>query len=529
MLNVDWERIKALRVTKTLVEALKNLELSAIYLTRSNRRKSDTRSKYLGYADAKAMSEAEAPFILSQSNDLVKAIKANTSGMERLRQDNLEVVCAAVESGRTVTKTFDTGLTVTAYPIKAGNKLLGVFRSGEFVAGAPDTSTLERMKDNCRKLGVGESDLNKMEQSVPFFSSDKMAIIHNLMEMMAGEIGTYIHELEKEQGVSESIDQYNHDGIITNDPTMLNIIRQLKMVATSDSSIIIYGESGTGKELIARQIQKYSTRGNRPFVTINCAALTETILEAELFGYKKGAFTGAVTDKKGLFEVADSGTVFLDEVGEMSLGLQVKLLRLIQEGTFMKVGDTKGQSVDVRIISATHQDLRQLIEEGRFREDLYYRLAVVELTMAPLRERSGDIPLLVNHFLDYYQKKINKEGIRLAEEVLEILSDYYWPGNVRELSNEIERIVALMPSHSLIHSKDMSKKFFYETKPDITKELELEDEGAIKVMVEDFEKSLLVKYLRKYRWNKSKVARLCGITRQGLNKKIAKYHLDRRR
>lgn len=195
----------------------------------------------------------------------------------------------------------------------------------------------------------------------------------------------------------------------------------------------------------------------------------------------------------------------------------------------MRVGDTETRKVDVRVISATHRDLRKFIELGKFREDLYYRLAVVELTLPPLRDRTDDIQILSHHFLQEFSQKTGKTGIKLSSEVAKTFVEYFWPGNVRELRNEIERIVALSASDSLIRSQDLSKKFFYETYPENIQVSEEEGEGFIKKLVDDFERSLLSKYLQKHKWNKTKVARLCGITRQGLNKKISKYRLDRRR
>jgi len=347
--------------------------------------------------------------------------------------------------------------------------------------------------------------------------------------MLAQEIGSYLEETLRCDSETDDVSKSNFGGLVTKCPTILDIIKQIKLIGSSPSSVIIYGESGTGKELISKMIHQNSGRTTKPFITINCAALTESILEAELFGYKRGAFTGAAADKKGLFEMADTGTVFLDEVGEMSLSLQVKILRLIQEGTFMRVGDTVTRKVDVRIISATHRDLRSMIELGKFREDLYYRLAVVELTLPPLRERVNDIPLLVSHFLAYFQTKTGKSGITFSSEAIKCFSEYYWPGNVREIRNELERIVALKASHSIIKSRDLSKKFFYETYPEGVSTQGEDEEGFIKKMVDDFERNMLTKYLKKHRWNKTKVARLCGITRQGLNKKITKYRLERRR
>lgn len=529
MSSVDWERTKNLRVTRKFAEALKNLEQTSLHLTPSNRRKSDTRSKFLGHGDGQAMTAAEIDYVLKEPRPICAAIRSTKEGLAKCAGCWQNIVTDAVEQGKTVTSTCHAGLVETATPIKLGNQLLGVFRYGEYIRDTENSITAERVKENAQQLGVDTNKAHNTMEATPYFSEEKEGMIISVVEMMADEIGTYVREMHHDHEDYPDASDHNYGGIITQDPTILNIIKQLKMVAASDSSVIIYGESGTGKELIAKQIQSNSERVDKPFVTINCAALTETILEAELFGYKKGAFTGANSDKKGLFEVADGGTVFLDEVGEMSLSLQVKLLRLIQEGTFMRVGDTRNDSVDVRVVSATHQDLSKLIDLGRFREDLYYRLAVVELTLPPLRDRKGDVQLLANHFLKLFQEKIGKEGIKLSQEAMTIFDDYYWPGNIRELSNEIERIVAMVPPHSLVHQNELSRKFYYEQPIDTGRELELEDEGAIKEMVETFEKNLLVKYLNKYQWNKSKVARLCGITRQGLNKKISKYRLDRRK
>jgi transcriptional regulator with PAS, ATPase and Fis domain len=416
-----------------------------------------------------------------------------------------------------------------AAAIWMGNQVVGVLRAGDFASGKPDNLTIAKFTDRLSYLTDSSDKLEEGLKKTAFFSSEKIAVVNNLLGMLAQEIGSYLSELAKDEEAAGETDKYNFQGLITKNAVILDVIRQIKMIGQSQSSVIIYGESGTGKELIAKLIHEHSLRRDKPFVTINCAALTDTILEAELFGYKKGAFTGAVADKKGLFEVADKGAIFLDEVGEMSLSLQVKILRLIQEGTFMRVGDTETRKVDVVVISATHRDLRQMIELGKFREDLYYRLAVVELTLPPLRDRPEDIPILIHHFLDEFQRKTGKAGMTISGDVMKIFQEYYWPGNVREIRNEIERVVALLSSHSIVKPKDLSKKFFYETYPEGVTAGDEDEEGFIKKLVDDFERNLLSKYLRKHKWNKTKVARLCGITRQGLNKKIIKYRLDRRR
>lgn len=528
MENIDWKRVGQLRVTKKIVEALSNLEVGAIYLTPANRRK-DARKKYLGYGSRKMLAESETPFLLNKPTSFTNLITKNSEGLTKYHEDCVKIVEATLNKSEVVVMEDHAGLVQLAVAIRVQDQILGVFRLGDFASGKPDDLTVAKISENVAYLNLSQGKLEQEIRKIPFFSSEKIAVVNNLLDMLSQEIGSYLEEIFRETETASEIEKYNYHGLITKSPAILDIIRQIKLIGSSGSSVIIYGESGTGKELVAKLIHQHSNRADKPFVAINCAALTETILEAELFGYKKGAFTGAVADKKGLFEVADKGTIFLDEVGEMSLSLQVKILRLIQEGTYMRVGDTETRHVDVLVISATHRDLRRLIELGKFREDLYYRLAVVELMLPPLRDRPDDIPVLVQHFLDEFEKKTNKGGITLSSEAMKIFQEYYWPGNVREIRNEIERVVALRSSNSLIKPKDLSKKFFYETYPEGVTAGDEEEEGYIKRLVDEFERNLLSKYLRKHKWNKTKVARLCGITRQGLNKKILKYRLDRRR
>jgi DNA-binding NtrC family response regulator len=233
--------------------------------------------------------------------------------------------------------------------------------------------------------------------------------------------------------------QYDVQGIVASDPGILSVLETVHKVAPTLATVMIYGESGTGKELIARAVHNLSDRANKPFVSVSAGALPETLLESELFGYEKGAFTGAMTPKPGRFEMANGGTLFLDEIGDISAATQVKLLRVLQERRFERLGGTRSIEVDVRVVAATNQDLQQLIADGEFREDLFYRLNVVPITLPTLRQRSGDIPLLVAHFLE----KFNAGSKRINPHAMEALVKYPWPGNIRELENTIERIVIL--------------------------------------------------------------------------------------
>jgi len=303
--------------------------------------------------------------------------------------------------------------------------------------------------------------------------------------------------------------------MIGNSREMLKVYATIKKVADTPANVLILGESGTGKELVARAIHENSSRRKMPFVVINCGGIPENLLESELFGYIKGAFTGAYSDKAGLFEIAHGGTIFLDEIAELPALLQVKLLRVVQEKTFRRVGGADDMLVDVRIISATNQNLADNVKIGTFREDLYYRLNVIPLQLPPLRDRKEDIPILTKHFIEKYSREFGKEIITISAYALELLMQYPFPGNIRELQNIIERSVALETSNiilpeNLILSREISEEE-EKTTPDLPDDgLNLNDELAI------FEKELIEKALKKANGSKSRAAELLKISYDSL-------------
>jgi len=257
--------------------------------------------------------------------------------------------------------------------------------------------------------------------------------------------GTEADDCPADEPASEA----GFEQIVGRSAALRRVLRQVEVVAPTDSGVLIQGETGTGKELIAHAVHNRSGRRDRPFIKVNCAAIPSGLLESELFGHEKGAFTGAIMRKPGRFEVADKGTLFLDEVGDIPLELQSKLLRVLQEHEFERLGSTRTQQVDVRVIAATHRDLKQMVEEGTFRSDLYYRLHVFPLMVPPLRDRSEDIPSIVRHFVEKYCRRMNRQVETIPPRTMEVLKDYAWPGNVRELQNFIERAVILSPGTSL--------------------------------------------------------------------------------
>ncbi len=317
----------------------------------------------------------------------------------------------------------------------------------------PEISGMEILR-RCRELRpdvpvIMITAYGNMKQAIEALKMGALDYIVKPFDMEELKI-TVAKGLEKRRLEQENIllkrdlkERYSFENMIGKSRAMQEIFALIEKIAGTDSTVLITGESGTGKEMAARAIHVLSRRADRPFVSINCAALPENLLESELFGHVKGSFTGAVSDKKGMFEVAQRGTLFLDEIGEMSPWTQVKLLRAIQERKIRRVGGTEEIPVDVRLIAATNHDLKKRIEEGKFREELFYRLNVISFEMPPLRRRVEDIPLLVQHFLQKYCQQMGKKMKRVAPEAMSLLEMYRWPGNVRELENVIERVVAI--------------------------------------------------------------------------------------
>jgi two-component system, NtrC family, response regulator PilR len=354
----------------------------------------------------------------------------------------------------------------------------------------------------------------------PFKVDEIRLIIRNALEK-----GT----LQKENTLLKQVvrDRYHFGNIIGQSPKMLALYDVLEKIAPTRTNILVAGESGTGKELVARAIHYNSPRREKPFVTLNCGAIPETLIESELFGHVKGAFTDAIATKKGLFEVADEGTIFLDEISELPFIMQVKLLRVLQDREFKRVGGTEDIHVDVRIISATNKDLEEAVREKQFREDLFYRLNVIQVKLPALKERKEDIPLLANHFLKKYSDELSKNMSAMSPDALRILLDYDYPGNVRELQNIIERAVALESGQELTAQNLNS---YLDQPLPVRKglvDLEIPHEGIdLEKVVEDIERTLLLKALDRTNGIKKKAAELLNINFRSMRYRLEKYGLD---
>jgi DNA-binding NtrC family response regulator len=355
-------------------------------------------------------------------------------------------------------------------------------------------------------------------------------------EVMGGASAKFMWDLLAERKRTEELEdryslmlrelqaQAEGDFIMGQNPKMKEVAELIARVAPTPTTVLIRGESGTGKELVARAIHRYSQLRDKPLVTVNCTALTPTLMESELFGHKRGAFTGAVTDKAGLFEKADGGTIFLDEIGDMPLEMQGKLLRVLQAGESKAVGDVITRKVRVRVIAATNRDLERAMEAAEFREDLFYRFNTFTITLPPLRERGEDMPVLAYHFLRTAAAKVNKKVERITAEALDLLNRYAWPGNLRELENIIERAVVLAPERSIevhhlpLHLQEPGK-------------LELTvDDGLLAGkdrLIREFERQAVLRFLRETGGNITAAARKARITRRNFHRLIAKHAINR--
>ena len=438
---------------------------------------------------------------------------------EALRNEGYDV--AEAENGKTAIKSFrddpaDIVILDLKLPDKNGLDILKTLKKEDadlpvimMTAYGEVETAVEALKSGAYDFMLKPFQLEKM----------KVAIRHALETR---QLRTELDGIRRKDR-----ENYNIKSFIGKSEVMQEVFQTIRKIGESRAStILIHGESGTGKELVARAIHDASEGGkSRPFLEINCAALPETLLESELFGHEKGAFTDAKMRKRGLFELAEGGTIFLDEIGEMGVTLQSRLLRVLENKTFRRVGGVKDLRVNTRIISATNRDLKLSIKEGMFRNDLYYRLQVIPINLPPLRERKEDIQLLTNHFISIFNKEFKKNIKKAGKEVLKVLQGYSWPGNVRELKNVIERAILLDAEDELLPEyipAEISGECLAEGEIDVAGGLA----GIGPISIREMEKILIMKTLEETGGNKSMAARILGISRQTLREKTKLYEVE---
>lgn len=406
-----------------------------------------------------------------------------------------------------------------------------------------DTSTTEEVEHVISKMvecGIAVEDAKVAVSKMKRFAGRFYTEMKELVGIVADEVATFHHEISKREDRimdlnSEIGNKYRYHNLIGKSKKMQQVYHLLSKVSPSESTIMIQGENGTGKEMVAKAIHYNSPRKDALFMAVNCSAFNDNLLDSELFGHVKGAFTGAIKDKKGVFEVANGGTLFLDEIGDTSPSMQVKLLRILQEGTFMPVGATVPKKVNVRVIAATNKNLKEMIARGEFREDLYYRLNVINVALPPLRERQEDIPVLMDFFL---QKRCEEAGLPMktfSKKCMEKMLDHTWPGNVRELQNEVERLVVLAGEEKMITPEILSSRILESSeaaRPGSSSTggglRGVNTQGSLKDAMEELEILMIREGLKRTGFNKSRLAKELGISRAGLIMKVDKYGLDKR-
>lgn len=455
--------------------------------------------------------------IVDDEPDILLVMSAN------LKKEGYEVETAedGIEALKKLEgRDFDAIIVDHQMPRLTGMEFLGRFLGGHHPGrGGPDIPVIV-----VTAYGTIEMAVQAMKNGAysyltkPIQYEDLSLQVKNAVERrrLSREIENLRHEVEE---------RYQFGNILGRNPHMQEIFQLIRTVAETDATVLIQGESGTGKELVARAIHYNSRRKDRPFVVVSCSALTETLLESELFGHEKGSFTGAMRQRIGRFEMADGGTVFLDEVGEMTMPVQMKLLRVLQEREIERVGGNQAVKVDVRVLAATHKDLHRAMSERLFREDLFYRLNVVPIKIPPLRERLDDVPLLAGHFLKKYSEKNRKQVVSISPQSFSALTRYSYPGNVRELENIIERAV-IMEKGDTLSRIDLKRAGKFDTS--LLPESDIQPFRKTKTMVvEQFEKEYFSRLLRMYRGNMSKSALHAGINIKNFHEKMARYGLKK--
>ncbi len=516
---INWEELKHIHVIRKLEEILAQWFNTDIFFV-------DERGVIQNFdADRKSKeykSPLSAAFLGREKarNHLFDFLKqASEKSFENDRVRNIVKGPAGIEN-------------VLISKITDENEILGAVIAYSYVDKEASSDSKSKLKAHLEELGLDGEQFESALSRLNVISEAQRKYFFELVDLVAQEIVTFHTEISKRDEKINDLNsqlgnRYSYHSMIGKSKAMQELYSLLDKIKISESTVLIQGENGTGKELIAKAIHFNSPRKDAQFVTVNCSAFNENLLDSELFGHVRGAFTGAIRDRKGVFETADAGTLFLDEVGDMPPAMQVKLLRVLQEGTLTPVGGTQQIKVNVRVLAATNKDLKEMVEEGTFREDLYYRINVISLVVPALRERKEDIPLLVEHFLSKGTREKNLSEKSFAKRTMEKFFDYQWPGNIRELENEVERLIVLSGPEQRIDSELLSPRI--RDWADKSKLAGVKTTGKLRDMIEELEKTLIREGLRRTNWNKSKLAKDLGISRAGLIMKVEKYNLDKRK
>jgi DNA-binding NtrC family response regulator len=444
-----------------------------------------------------------------------RAIQLALSGL--LRREGHEVECAGSgDEAGTKLREHDYDLVITDLALGRGPSGMDVLRDAKQLR--PETVVVMITAHGSEKIAV-EAMKNGAEDYVPKpFDNDEIRMV------VGRALARTRLERENRLLLDQIQRQYGFENVIGTGPAMQRVFETIQKVAETDLTVLVRGESGTGKELVAQALHNRSSRKHRPFVAVNCAAISAELVESELFGHEKGAFTGADARREGRFEAADGGTIFLDEIGDMAPETQAKVLRVLQERSFERVGGTRPIEVDVRVVAATHRNLEQEVKNAAFREDLYYRLKVVEVELPPLRERNQDIPALAQRFLEQVTERLGREKKQISEAALAHLARHAWPGNIRELQNVIEQ-ASVLASSAEIEVEDLNLGTAAPSAPGVAELSDLPFSDAKKRAVERFEREFLLRALRDNDGNISRAAESVGMVRQSLQQKIRELGL----
>ena len=467
-------------------------------------------------------------FVVPPHNEPCRAELTSEDGFRRCNRSVADAVQATVASPPFLPRIIECHLRfpVIVVPVVRDERAVGALFAGGFLVDDERERRSEAISEAIWQWRLRVDDSDPIA-SVPLITRRDLAYLRDLMMTMADEVAPRMAAtagLTDEQSDETPSEVLAKANIVGGSRVLRDLGEQIALVAGSESTILVTGENGTGKELVARAIHVMSRRRERTFVVQNCSALNDNLLESELFGHVRGSFTGAARDKKGLFEVADGGTFFLDEVGDMTPTMQVKMLRVLQYGTFTPVGDTEIRVVDVRVVAATHRQLRTMVDEGHFREDLYYRLNVINLHLPPLRDRREDLPALCETFLERVARKARGPAKRLGAGVMDRFWGYAWPGNVRELENEIERLYVLSGTKDVISADLVSERIGTHSDPNI--ERVVAARGSLAESVTAVQRLVIVEGLVRTGWNKRQLAGELGISRTTLLKKIREFGLE---